>query len=58
LFDLGERAKVVILSVTEGDDKPLKYPHAFKAAEMVVLNKMDLLASRRVRSRTGARQRA
>jgi hydrogenase nickel incorporation protein HypB len=43
LFDLGERAKVVILSVTEGDDKPLKYPYMFKAAEMMVLNKMDLL---------------
>jgi len=43
LFDLGERSKVVILSVTEGDDKPLKYPHMFKAAEMMVLNKMDLL---------------
>jgi hydrogenase nickel incorporation protein HypB len=43
LFDLGERAKVVILSVTEGDDKPLKYPHMFKAAEMMVLNKTDLL---------------
>ncbi len=43
LFDLGELAKVVILSVTEGDDKPLKYPHMFKAAEMMVLNKMDLL---------------
>ena len=43
LFDLGERAKVVILSVTEGDDKPLKYPHMFKAAEMMVFNKMDLL---------------
>ena len=43
LFDLGERAKVVILSVTEGDDKPLKYPHMFKAAEMMVLNKIDLL---------------
>ena len=43
LFDLGERAKIVILSVTEGDDKPLKYPHMFKAAELMVLNKMDLL---------------
>ena len=42
LFDLGERAKVVILSVTEGDDKPLKYPHMFKAAQMMILNKMDL----------------
>lgn len=43
LFNLGERAKVVILSVTEGDDKPLKYPYMFRAAEMMVLNKMDLL---------------
>lgn len=43
LFDLGERAKVVILSVTEGDDKPLKYPHMFRAADLMVLNKIDLL---------------
>ena len=43
LFDLGERAKVVILSVTEGDDKPLKYPHMFRAAEVMILNKIDLL---------------
>jgi hydrogenase nickel incorporation protein HypB len=43
LFDLGERAKVVILSVTEGDDKPLKYPHMFRAADVLVLNKIDLL---------------
>jgi hydrogenase nickel incorporation protein HypB len=43
LFDLGERAKVVILSVAEGDDKPLKYPHMFRAAEIMVLNKIDLL---------------
>ena len=43
LFDLGEPAKVVILSVTEGDDKPLKYPHMFKAAEVMILNKIDLL---------------
>jgi hydrogenase nickel incorporation protein HypB len=43
LFDLGERGKVVIASVTEGEDKPLKYPHMFKAAELVVLNKVDLL---------------
>jgi hydrogenase nickel incorporation protein HypB len=43
LFDLGERAKVVILSVTEGDDKPLKYPHMFKAAAMMVVSKIDLL---------------
>ena len=43
LFDLGERAKVVILSVTEGEDKPIKYPHMFKAAELMLLNKIDLL---------------
>jgi hydrogenase nickel incorporation protein HypB len=43
LFDLGERAKVVVASVTEGDDKPLKYPHMFRAATVVLLNKRDLL---------------
>jgi hydrogenase nickel incorporation protein HypB len=43
LFDLGERRKVVVVSVTEGDDKPLKYPHMFAAADLVVLNKTDLL---------------
>ena len=43
LFDLGERAKVVILSVTEGEDKPIKYPHMFKAATLMLLNKIDLL---------------
>ena len=43
LFDLGERAKVAILSVTEGDDKPLKYPHMFRAASLLLLNKIDLL---------------
>jgi hydrogenase nickel incorporation protein HypB len=43
LFDLGERARVVIASVTEGDDKPLKYPHMFRAADLVVVNKIDLL---------------
>lgn len=43
LFDLGERRKVAILSVTEGDDKPLKYPHMFREADLVVLNKIDLL---------------
>jgi hydrogenase nickel incorporation protein HypB len=42
-FDLGEDAKVVILSVTEGDDKPLKYPNMFVRAEVMVLNKIDLL---------------
>jgi hydrogenase nickel incorporation protein HypB len=44
LFDLGEGRKVVVISVTEGDDKPLKYPHMFAAADLVVLNKTDLLA--------------
>ncbi|MEO7422720.1 MAG: hydrogenase nickel incorporation protein HypB [Ornithinibacter sp.] len=43
LFDLGENRKVVIISVTEGDDKPLKYPHMFAAADLVVVNKIDLL---------------
>jgi hydrogenase nickel incorporation protein HypB len=43
LFDLGERAKVVVMSVTEGDDKPLKYPHVFRAASRFVLTKTDLL---------------
>ena len=43
LFDLGERAKVVIFSVTEGEDKPLKYPHIFAAAELVILSKTDLM---------------
>jgi hydrogenase nickel incorporation protein HypB len=43
LFDLGERAKVVVASVTEGDDKPAKYPHIFRGADVIILNKMDLL---------------
>lgn len=43
LFDLGETARAVIISVTEGHDKPLKYPHMFAAADVVVVNKMDLL---------------
>jgi hydrogenase nickel incorporation protein HypB len=43
LWDLGEAAKVVILSVTEGDDKPLKYPDMFAAARLMVINKIDLL---------------
>jgi len=42
-FDLGEAHKVVILSVTEGEDKPLKYPDMFRAAEVMLLNKCDLL---------------
>jgi hydrogenase nickel incorporation protein HypB len=43
LFDLGEAARVVIMSVTEGHDKPLKYPHMFRTADLVLLNKIDLL---------------
>jgi hydrogenase nickel incorporation protein HypB len=43
LFDLGELAKVVILSVTEGEDKPIKYPHMFRASEIMILTKIDLL---------------
>jgi hydrogenase nickel incorporation protein HypB len=43
LFDLGEGKRVVVASVTEGDDKPLKYPHMFHAADLILLNKIDLL---------------
>ena len=42
-FDLGEAHKVVVLSVTEGEDKPLKYPDMFRAASLMLLNKIDLL---------------
>lgn len=42
-FDLGEAHKVAILSVTEGEDKPLKYPDMFRAADLVIINKVDLL---------------
>lgn len=42
-FDLGEMARVVILSVTEGEDKPLKYPDMFHGSELMLLNKTDLL---------------
>jgi hydrogenase nickel incorporation protein HypB len=43
LFDLGEQAKVVILSVTEGEDKPIKYPHMFRASDIMIITKVDLL---------------
>jgi hydrogenase nickel incorporation protein HypB len=43
LFDLGERAKVVILSVTEGEDKPIKYPYMFRVSDVMILTKIDLL---------------
>jgi len=42
-FDLGEDHKVAVLSVTEGEDKPLKYPHMFRAADLMLINKIDLL---------------
>ena len=42
-FDLGEAHKVAILSVTEGEDKPIKYPDMFQAADLIILNKIDLL---------------
>jgi hydrogenase nickel incorporation protein HypB len=43
LFDLGEQRRAVVLSVAEGDDKPLKYPHMFRAAHLVLITKVDLL---------------
>jgi hydrogenase nickel incorporation protein HypB len=43
LFDLGEHAKVAMLSVTDGEDKPIKYPHMFRAASLLIINKIDLL---------------
>ena len=43
LFDLGESARVVIISVTEGDDKPIKYPDMFHSAQLCLINKIDLL---------------
>jgi hydrogenase nickel incorporation protein HypB len=43
LFDLGEQARVVLASVTEGDDKPVKYPHMFRRADLVLVSKNDLL---------------
>jgi hydrogenase nickel incorporation protein HypB len=43
LFDLGEQYRVVIISVTEGEDKPLKYPNMFQSAQLCLINKTDLL---------------
>ncbi|QCE32750.1 hydrogenase nickel incorporation protein HypB [Acetobacteraceae bacterium] len=42
-FDLGEHCKIAVLSTTEGEDKPLKYPHMFAASRLMILNKIDLL---------------
>ena len=41
-FDVGETAKAMVFSITEGEDKPLKYPVMFRSVEVVVVNKMDL----------------
>jgi len=43
MFDLGETYRVAVISVTEGDDKPLKYPHMFRSSDLVLINKLDLL---------------
>jgi hydrogenase nickel incorporation protein HypB len=43
LFDLGEAKRVVIISVTEGDDKPIKYPNMFQTSDLCIINKIDLL---------------
>lgn len=42
MFDLGEKMKIAVISTTEGEDKPTKYPHMFRAVDRVVINKMDL----------------
>jgi hydrogenase nickel incorporation protein HypB len=43
MFDLGESERVVVISVTEGDDKPLKYPDMFHSSTLCIINKIDLL---------------
>jgi hydrogenase nickel incorporation protein HypB len=43
LFDLGEQKRVLVISVTEGDDKPLKYPYMFQSSDLCIINKTDLL---------------
>ena len=43
MFDLGEAKRVVIISVTEGEDKPLKYPNMFETSDLCIINKTDLL---------------
>ncbi len=43
MFDLGEHMKVAVVSTTEGEDKPLKYPHMFRVCDLVVINKIDLV---------------
>ena len=43
LFDLGESKRIVVMSVTEGEDKPLKYPNIFQTSQLCIINKSDLL---------------
>ena len=43
LFDLGESKRVVVISVTEGEDKPIKYPNMFESSDLCIINKIDLL---------------
>ena len=43
LFDLGEEIRVVVMSVTEGEDKPAKYPNMFQSSHLCIINKTDLL---------------
>jgi len=43
LFDLGESKRIIIISVTEGDDKPIKYPTMFESSDLCIINKTDLL---------------
>jgi Ni2+-binding GTPase involved in maturation of urease and hydrogenase len=57
LFDLGKRATVIILSVTEGDDKPLKYPHMSCAAEIMIVNKIDRKAAMQALAQASAARR-
>ncbi len=42
MFDLGEHMKIAVISTTEGEDKPLKYPHMFRVCDLILINKMDL----------------
>ena len=55
-FRVGEDARAMVCSVTEGEDKPLKYPLMFRACELVLINKIDLLAASRFRPRPAALQ--
>ena len=55
-FRIGEDVRVMVTSVTEGEDKPLKYPLMFRACELVLVNKIDLLPASRLRPRVAALQ--